>query len=325
MKIIFMGTPEFAGEILKELLVSQHQVIAVVTQPDRPKGRKKILTPPIVKEIALEHDIPVYQPVKIRGSEESYILRDMEADLIITAAYGQFVPTYLLNSVKKYAVNVHASLLPKHRGGAPIHYAIWKGDQETGISIIEMVKEMDAGDIFYQQAIPILSTDDVGDQFNKLAQLGRVSIRKFIEQVEQNKVQRTVQDPDLVTFSPNIPSQAERISWKQSAHEIDCHVRAFRPFPSTYSILEGQRIKIWAGHIYDHGDIKATASPGLIVAVTDTSLIVACGNASYYAITSWQENGKKRIDLSDYFNGQDGENLIGKRFESIEEEGISED
>lgn len=323
MRIIFMGTPEFAGEILQELLSLGHEIIAVVTQPDRPKGRKRILTPSPVKELALIHDLPVYQPEKIRGSEESYQLKDMEADLIVTAAYGQFVPTYLLESVKHYAINVHASLLPKYRGGAPIHYAIWKGDKETGISIIEMVQQMDAGDIFIQEAIPIEDSDDVGDQFRKLAQLGRKTLRQFFQNFEAGRLERKAQDPDQVSFSPNIPKEFERINWHQSAAEIDCHIRAFRPFPSTYSILQGQRVKIWAGYVVDKKLQQGQA--GEIIGATDQALLVACGQETVFAITSWQENGKKRMDLKTYFNGTHPDELIGQQFESLEDGASCED
>ena len=315
MKIIFMGTPEFGATILEGLLSTNHTVVAVVTQPDRPKGRKRILTPPPVKEVALKNDIPVYQPEKISGSKESFELRDMEADLIVTAAYGQFVPTYLLESVNKYAINVHASLLPKYRGGAPIHYAIWKGDQVTGISIIEMVKEMDAGDILFQASIPIEKTDDVGNQFRKLAVLGRDSLIEFLPQIEKDSFKRLPQDLEQVSFSPNIPKELEQINWFETAWQIDCHIRAFRPFPTTYTILLGKRIKIWQGQEVQFISHEP-CQPGRILAIQDGQIIVSCGQNTYYAISSWQETGKKRVDIKDYLNGVQAEELLGQQFES---------
>lgn len=314
MKIIFMGTPQFGAQILEELLQGPHDVIAVVTQPDRPKGRKRILTPSPVKELALAHDIPVYQPEKISGSPEAKALIDLESDLIVTAAYGQFVPTDVLNAPKKYAINVHASLLPKYRGGAPIHYAIWKGESETGISIIEMVKKMDAGDIFKQGSISIEKTDDVGILFEKLAVLGRQVLRDTLEDIEAGREQRYAQDPDLVTFSPNIAKEEEQIQWQQTAQEVDCHIRGFRPFPSTYTIHDGQRLKIWAGYPLEQ-PLHSGQSVGTVVDSRPDGLVVQCGQGSGFVITQWQESGKKAMNLTDVFNGSPAESFVGHRYE----------
>ena len=172
-KIIFMGTPGFSVPILEGLVAEGYDVIRVVTQPDRPVGRKKTLTPPPVKEAAVKLNIPVLQPEKISGSDEMQEIIDLAPDLIVTAAFGQFLPEKLLEAPKHGAINVHASLLPKYRGGAPVHYSIINGDSETGVSIMNMVKKMDAGDILLQQAIPIEKTDDVGSMFDKLSLLGK--------------------------------------------------------------------------------------------------------------------------------------------------------
>lgn len=315
MRIIFMGTPDFAAEILAGLLTSPHEIIAVVTQPDRPKGRKRILTASPVKELALKHQLPVFQPEQIKGSKEAQAMIAMQADLIITAAYGQFIPTALLASVKKYAINVHASLLPKYRGGAPIHYAIWQGQAESGISIIEMVAQMDAGDILYQKSIPILATDDVGSQFDKLAKLGRQSLLEFLPLIEEGRVERQPQNPDQVSFAPVIRKDEEQINWYQTSQEIDWHIRAFRPFPSTYTLLNGQRIKIWAGQPAMQQAAESD-QPGKIIAVNDRQIIVACGQQTCFAIEAWQENGKKRVNIQDYLNGNPGKELLGQVFTS---------
>lgn len=173
-KVIFMGTPQFSVPILQALIDdTEIDVIGVVTQPDRKVGRKQFVTPPPVKQLAVEQDIPVYQPEKLSGSDEMNQLIELEADLIVTAAYGQFVPTKLLNAPKLRSINVHASLLPKYRGAAPIHYAVLNGDEKTGVTIMYMEKVMDAGDIISQRAIPIEDEDDTGSLFNKLSLLGR--------------------------------------------------------------------------------------------------------------------------------------------------------
>lgn len=312
-RIIFMGTPQFARTILQGLLDEKYEVIAVVTQPDRPVGRKRILTPSPVKELALEHNIPVYQPERIGKSQEMDELIDLNADLLVTAAYGQFVPTKLLNAPKYNSINVHASLLPKYRGGAPIHYAIWNGDTQTGVSIMYMTKKMDAGDILSQKSIEITSHDDVGTMFEKLALLGRDLLLQTLPAIFNETIEPIQQDESQVTFSPTIPREKEQINWQQMAQQIDYHVRAFRPFPSTYTWLNQQRVKIWAGYPIEGEFGKGPT--GTIVAHTQDALIVQCGKETYYAVTSWQESGRQRVDIKDFVHGQRLEEVVGQRFE----------
>lgn len=317
-----MGTPHFAAEVLQSLIESEYEVVAVVTQPDRPVGRKRILTPPPVKQLALNHDIPVYQPEKLSKSPEMKLLIDLEADLIVTAAYGQFVPTSLLKAPKFSAINVHASLLPKYRGGAPIHYAIWQGEKETGISIMYMEREMDAGDILAQRAIPITSKDDVGGMFEKLAELGSDLLLETLPLLFNHEIKAQPQDLSQVSYSPTISKEQEQLNWKQTSTQIDQHVRAFRPFPGVYSWLNGQRVKIWLGTPVDYKDPHATTSTipsGTIVAVEAESLIVQCGQETFYAIQEWQESGKKRLAIADFLKGNSPESVIGKRFETKEQ------
>lgn len=313
-KIIFMGTPDFAATILQGLIESQHEVIAVVTQPDRPVGRKKILTPSPVKELALTHDISIYQPEQMSHSQELEELLALDCDFIVTAAYGQFLPPELLEFPRHASINVHASLLPKYRGGAPIHYAIWQGEQETGVSIIYMVDKMDAGDIISQSHLPITSQDDVGSMFEKLAILGKNLLIITLDQMIQGTIKPRSQNEDQVTYSPTIKREQEKISWLQTSHEIDRHVRAFRPFPSTYTILEGKRVKIWAGQPVDYQGKPQIE--GSIVHVNDGQVIVQAGNNTYYAIEEWQDSGKKRTLINQWLNGNDKESILGKTFSS---------
>lgn len=314
-KIIFMGTPDFSVEVLEGLVNDANlEVVGVVTQPDRPVGRKKVLKPTPVKELALKHDIPVYQPEKIRGSQEAEELKSLNADLIVTAAYGQFVPNDLIEAPKYGAINVHASLLPKYRGGAPIHYALWNGDKETGISIIYMTKKMDAGDILSQRAIEIKATDDVGKLFESLAVVGKELLLDTLPAVFAGEVQATPQVEEEVVFSPTITKEQERISWDLTAQEVDNHVRAFRPFPSTYTLLDNNRVKIWAGE-----PVTYKGEPGEIgevVAVEDNKLIVQCGDNSFYGISEWQESGKKRLSIEQWLNGNKPEAIIDSVFEN---------
>lgn len=310
-----MGTPDFSVSVLKGLIDSQYDVVAVVTQPDRPVGRKRVLTAPPVKQLALTHGIQVYQPERISGSVELDQLINLEADLIVTAAYGQFIPTRLLEAPTFGAINVHASLLPKYRGGAPIHYAIWKGEQETGISIMYMVKKMDAGDVLAQTAIPIEKSDDVGSMFEKLAILGRDLLLETLPELFANKLVAIPQNEEAVTFSPTISKEEEQLNWSETAIEIDRHVRGFRPFPSTYTWLDNQRVKIWLGQTIEFNSSTEEVETGTIVAIEDECLIVKCGGKTFYAIAEWQESGKKRMNIQTFLKGNSADNLIGKRFE----------
>lgn len=308
-----MGTPDFSATVLRGLIDSEYEVIAVVTQPDRPVGRKRILTPPPAKVIALEHHIPVYQPEKLSGSPEMDELLTLEADLIVTAAYGQFVPTKLLKFPPFKAINVHASLLPKYRGGAPIHYAIWQGEVETGISIMYMEREMDAGDILSQASTPIGVEEDAADLFERLAIIGRDLLLDTLPQLFANAITPITQDERLVSYSPTISKEQEQINWATDAKQVHNHVRAFRPFPSTYTVLNGERIKIWQGRPINF-IVKENQPQGTIVAIENEQIIVQCNN-SFYAITQLQPSGKKRMDVATYLNGVKSSQVIGQQFE----------
>ena len=313
-KVIFMGTPAFSRTVLQGLIDSQaYEIMAVVTQPDRPVGRKRVITPSPVKELAQAYGIPVLQPEKLAGSDQAKTIIEMKPDLIITAAFGQFLPKSILNAPKYGAINVHASLLPKYRGGAPIHYAIWKGEKETGISLIYMTPKMDAGNILAQASLPILDRDDVADVFAKMADLGRDLLLKTLPSVFAGTNQAWPQNEAEATFSPNISKEEEEIQWNQTAIEIDRHVRAFRPFPSTFTRLKGQRFKIWAGRPIT-GDFPQ-GQVGQIVASTEDQLIVQAGQNTYFAIEEVQPNGKKRMSVKQYLNGMADHELVNQVFE----------
>lgn len=311
-RIIFMGTPDFSVPILEALAASEHEVIAVVTQPDRPVGRKKKLTPTPVKEAALRLEIPVYQPEKISGSPEMEELIALQPDLIITAAYGQFLPTKLLNAPAYRAINVHASLLPKYRGGAPVHYAIINGEKETGVSIMYMEKKMDAGAVLAQRSIPIEETDDVGTMFQKLSTLGRDLLLDILPDFFEGKLDPTEQDESLVTFSPNIKREEERLNWQKNAKQLAQQVRGMRPWPVAHAVLAGERCKIW--HAEPAQEVTA-ATPGSIVHIDKSGLYVACGEKTVLKITELQPAGKKCMPVRDFLNGIDREELERIGFE----------
>lgn len=243
-----MGTPEFSTKVL-EMLIAEHNVIAVVTQPDRPVGRKRKLTPPPVKQVAVEHAIPVYQPEKLSQSQELEELIGLNADLIVTAAFGQLLPESLLQSPKLGAINVHASLLPKYRGGAPIHQAIIDGEKQTGISIMYMVKKLDAGNIISQQAIDIEVQDDVGSMHDKLSFLGADLLKETLPSIINGTNDSIAQNDDEATFASNIRREDEKIDWSMSAEAIYNQIRGLSPWPVAHTIMDGENLKIYASRI----------------------------------------------------------------------------
>ena len=305
-KVIFMGTPDFSTKVL-EMLIAEHDVIAVVTQPDRPVGRKRVLTPPPVKEVAIKHGLPVYQPEKLAQSSELEQLIDLEADLIVTAAFGQILPESLLNAPKLGAINVHASLLPKYRGGAPIHQAIMDGQTETGISIMYMVKKLDAGDIISQQAIEIEHQDDVGTMHDKLSFLGAELLKETLPSIINGTNNRITQNESEASFATNISREQEKIDWYQSAEVIYNHIRGLSPWPVAYTVMDDGNMKVYASRI----EKGKTSEPGTIIETTKKAIIVATGSDDAIALTDIQVAGKKRMLTANYLSGVQT-SLVGK-------------
>lgn len=302
-KIIFMGTPEFANVSLLGLIESgAYEILAVVTQPDRKVGRKQEVRETPVKKTAREHGIPVYQPERLSTSDELHALLALNPEGIVTAAFGQFLPSVLLTSVK-FSVNVHASLLPKYRGGAPIHYALINGDEKTGVTLMEMTKEMDAGDMIAQAEIPIDARDNVGTLFDKLALLGRDLLLSKLPLYLSGQITSKPQDLTQVSFSPNISAEQEKIDWQQSARQIFNQIRGMAPFPVAYTTLSGQRFKIYQAHLSEEAPSNLTGEPGQIVAVTKKSLEVATGQG-LLALEKVQPAGKPVMSIRDFLNGQ---------------------
>ena len=299
--VVFMGTPEFAVPILQSLIDNPaYDVQAVLTQPDHHIGRKRTLHQSPVKELAEQYNIEVLQPAKLSKSPEMEKIINLQPDLMITAAYGQFLPTKLLAAAKIAAINVHGSLLPKYRGGAPIQYSIINGDKETGVSIMYMVKKMDAGDIISQRSIPIEDTDDSGTMFKKLSLLGRDLLLETLPKLISGDVNPVAQDPDKVVFSPNITSEQEQIDFRLPAHLIDAKVRGLRPAPLGNMVIDGLRTKI-----YDVTPLeeKTDLEPGKVVRVTKHQLVIAAGDGTTYQINKLKPAGKKAMDITSYLNG----------------------
>lgn len=307
-KLIFMGTPDFSATVLKGLLESgQYEILAVVTQPDRAVGRKKEIRMTPVKEVALSYELPIYQPEKLSGSPEIEAIMNLGADGIVTAAFGQFLPSKLLDSMD-FAVNVHASLLPKHRGGAPIHYALIQGDEEAGVTIMEMVKEMDAGDMISRRSIPITDEDNVGTLFEKLAIVGRDLLLDTLPAYLAGDIQPEAQDPSQVTFSPNIRPEEERLDWTKTNRQLFNQIRGMNPWPVAHTLWQGGRFKIYEAELAD-GD----GQPGEILEIGKRQLLVATGEGAL-ALKTVQPAGKPKMTISDFLNGA-GRNLaVGDKF-----------
>ncbi len=295
MKIIFMGTPNFAVPSL-EALNEKYEVVLVVSQPAKPEGRKGILKNPPVALKALELGIQLFQPEHIKNEYEYF--KNIKADMIVTAAYGQFIPTKILNLYKK-CINVHGSLLPHHRGGAPIQRAIINGDKKTGVTIMEMVKKMDAGRMYASSEIPILDSDNNSSLFEKLAIIGKNLLMENIEDIYNGKNEGIMQNEEEATISPNIAPEEEKINFNIDARKVFNLIRGLSDEPGAYCEYNGQRIKIYKSSIEKN---DSDAAPGTIINIKK-SLIVKC-KTDAISILELQIPGKKRMNVKDFLNGQ---------------------
>lgn len=300
-KIVFMGTPDFSVPILRTLISSGYDVIAVVTQPDRPVGRKKVLTPPPVKAEALAHGIPVFQPEKIRRPEELAPILKLKPDLVVTAAFGQILPNELLDAPKFGCINVHASLLPELRGGAPIHYAILQGKKTTGITIMYMAEQLDAGDILTQREIEITEDDNVGTLFEKLSKVGCELLSETLPKLLANELTAIPQEEEKATFAPNIKREQEKIDWSKSGEEIYNQIRGLNPWPVAFTTWNDLTLKIWQA-------IKLPApkqaAPGTVLELQKDGIVIATGNETAIKITELQPAGKKKMPVEQFSQGK---------------------
>ncbi len=302
-RIVFMGTASFSLAVLKMLIEEDYNIVGVVTQPDRYVGRKKVLTMPDVKVEALKYDIPVIQPARIK--EDYQAVADLKPDLIITAAYGQIVPQAVLDIPRLGCINVHASLLPLYRGGAPVHQAIIDGQEKTGVTIMYMVKKMDAGDMIAQKEIPILEEDTVGILYDRLSDLGAKLLKETLPDILKGTNQRIPQDENLVTYAPTLSREDERLDWNMSARQVYNKVRGTNPWPGSYTTYQGKTVKIWAGQVHQCENAMkhhAHQDNGTIVKIFKDAIGVKV-NDGVYLITELQLEGKKRMSVKDYLNG----------------------
>jgi methionyl-tRNA formyltransferase len=301
MKIIFMGTPDFAVPCLDALIENGYEVVAVVTQPDRPKGRKGELTSSPVKVAALRHNLPVLQPEKVRTEESLAEIDSYGADLLITAAYGQLLPKRLLDMPRLGCINVHASLLPRWRGGAPIHKCILEGDKESGVTIMRMVQALDAGDMISQVVVPITDEDTVSSLHDKLSAAGSKLLIETLPSIKNGTHTETPQDESLVTYAPNIKREDEKIDWSKDARTLYNQVRGLNSWPVAFTTLSDKIMKIWQARVNEEESIP-TARPGTVLRTTDDGIIVQCGRGTL-TLLEIQPSGKRRMFATDYLRG----------------------
>lgn len=303
MRILFMGTPDFAATVLKKLIESGHEVIGAVTQPDKQKGRGREISFPPVKELAIKHGLKVYQPVKVKDADFLKTAADLSPEAIVVAAFGQILPKALLDIPGKGCICVHASLLPKYRGAAPIQYSIIDGEEETGITIMHMDVGIDTGDIILQSRIPISKEETGGSLFDKLAVLGGEALLEALQKIENNTAQRIPQDNDKATYVRVMDKDMGNIDFTRPAIQIERLIRGLNPWPSAYTRLEGKALKLWSAEveeITDHNTFKGI--PGEVVEVRRDALAVMTGGG-ILVIRELQLEGKRRMSADAFLRG----------------------
>ena len=297
MRVVFMGTPDIAATCLKKIIGDGFNVVGVYTQPDRPKGRgmKMVYSP--VKEVALAHDLPVFQPENFREDETVQQLRDLNPDVVAVVAYGRILPQRVLDIPQKGCINIHASILPSYRGSAPYQWAVLDGCKETGVTAMYLCREMDAGDMIDVAKTPIGENETAGELLDRLAVLGADLLSKTLGRMAQGNVEATAQDSSKATYAPMLDKTMCPIDWNKTAQQVHDHVRGLHPWPVATAEIGGTKFKI-------HSTVLAEGSgePGKVLALTKTGLVVACGEGAV-EIRSLQAEGGKRMAAPDYFRG----------------------
>ena len=297
MKIIFMGTPDFAAASLEALIASRHEIQAVVTQPDKPKGRKGELTPSPVKVVAEGKGIKVYQPLKVRDEEFVKTLRAYNPDVIVVVAFGQIIPLSILKMPKYGCVNIHGSLLPKYRGAAPIQWAVLDGEKETGITTILMDEGIDTGDILLKKTIKIDTDETSGSLFDKLMALGAETILETLDELEKGNLTPTKQGESPTAYAKMLTKAMGLIVFTKPAKELDCFVRGMDPWPSAYTLLSGKTLKLWKVRA-----VEGSGKAGSVIDIGKESFTIACGEGAI-EVLEVQLEGKKRMSAGDFLKG----------------------
>ena len=301
MRILFMGTPEFAVTSLRRLVKDGHTVCGVFTQPDKPKNRGHKLSFSPVKEYALTEKIPVYQPLSMRSGEALSLVRDLAPELIVVAAYGKILPEEILGVPHYGCINVHSSLLPKYRGAAPINWAILNGEKESGVSIMYMAKELDAGDVILQKSTPIGEEEDAQSLTARLADLGAGALSQVVASLADGTAARVPQDASLHTYAPMLGKEMSPIDWSRPAREIACQVRGLIPWPcASTDVISGEPMKLF--FVREIGE-ETAAAPGSIIAAGKQGIDLACGDGKVLRVLELQAQGGKRMAAAAYLAG----------------------
>lgn len=301
MRILFMGTPDFAVPCLERLIADGHEIVGVVTQPDKPKGRGHKFLPPPVKETAIQHGIDVLQPHSLKNEAFLPELTKRNPELIVVVAYGKILPRYLLEFPKHGCINVHASLLPKYRGAGPIQWSVINGDEITGVTTMYMGEELDAGDMIMKTETRIGEEETAGELFDRLSVLGAQLLAKTLIRVEAGDVPREGQDESLVSYAPMVSKETGHIDWTKDAESIRNLVRGTNPWPLSFSLYEGQTMKV----IHAIKGEKEEGTPGEILSADKHGICVACGKGETLVIDEIQMQGSKRMRVADYLNGHE--------------------
>ncbi|MDH5368649.1 MAG: methionyl-tRNA formyltransferase [Gammaproteobacteria bacterium] len=312
LKIIFAGTPDFAATALAALIKSAHQVVAVYTQPDRPAGRGRKLQASPVKQLALENNIPVLQPENLKETEAQEILRSFHADVMVVAAYGLILPQFVLDIPRLGCLNIHASLLPRWRGAAPIQRAIAAGDKESGITIMQMNAGLDTGDILQLAPCPINDDDNGGSLHDRLAEIGANAILKTLNDLDSGKIKPQAQDDSLATYAHKLDKQEAQINWQNSAVEIERLIRAFNPWPVAFTILNNKTLRIWQAQVLQQ---VSDAEAGTVISCDKKGIDISCGEG-VLRLLKLQPSGSKVMDVAAFMNGHAKQLLPGTLLKS---------
>ncbi|MBV2189124.1 methionyl-tRNA formyltransferase [Providencia huaxiensis] len=300
LKIIFAGTPDFAAKHLAALLNTRHKIVGVLTRHDKPAGRGKKLTPSPVKVLAEEHQLPVFQPVSLKDSENQQWIKNQNADLMIVVAYGLILPQAVLDIPRLGCLNVHGSLLPRWRGAAPIQRSIWAGDTETGVTIMQMDAGLDTGDMLYKAICPITPSDTSASLYDKLAITGPKALIHTVEMLSSGQCIAEKQDGTLANYAEKLSKEEARINWQDDAVHIERCIRAFNPWPMSYFMVEEQLIKVWQAEVLTETHDK---QPGTIISADKKGISIATGNG-ILNITQLQPPGKKAMSAQDILNSR---------------------
>ena len=314
LKIVFAGTPEFASAHLQAVLDTHHEVIAVYTQPDRPAGRGRKLKPSPVKELALQHNIPVFQPKTLRDEVAQQELAALNADLMIVVAYGLILPQVVLDTPKHGCINVHGSILPRWRGAAPIQRAIAAGDKESGVTIMQMDAGLDTGDMLIKACCPVKASDTSSDLHDRLIEVGQPALAEAVNAIAEGTLVPEKQDDNQACYAHKMSKEEAKIDWSKPVTELDCLVRAFNPWPVATAEFEGLTIRIWETTVVHDDSFKASDNePGTLLRADKKGLDIAC-QSGILRVTKIQLPGSKAMSVSDLLNSKKELFTAGKRF-----------